>query len=99
VQLKSPDGDFVVKQFFRLKDNEDEPDDPISIADNNMQIEAELGRLVVGQWFLSAFFKHARSCGVTVDESSFFFHLMQSDSQILLHRDHVCGGIPRSRGM
>jgi hypothetical protein len=37
------------------------------MKDNNMEIQAELGRLCVGQWFLDDFYEFARKEGVAVD--------------------------------
>jgi len=57
---------YVMKQFFRLR-NEDPNDAVISVLENQVQIQAEITRLAVGQWFLDTFFKYAQSRGIDVD--------------------------------
>jgi hypothetical protein len=69
-QLVTSNGRFIAKRFFRLGDETD-TEQNVSIEDNNVQIQAELGRLALGQWFLAAFFKDAREKGVMVDEGIF----------------------------
>jgi hypothetical protein len=73
--MTTANGRFVAKRFFRLRDETNhEPggsrQNEVSIKDNNIQIQAELSRLALGQWFLAAFFRDAKRKGVTVDEST-----------------------------
>jgi hypothetical protein len=61
----TPNGCFVVKWFFCLHKHdglfdEDDPVNTVLIKDNNIQIQAELSQLTLGQWFLKAFFKFAQ---------------------------------------
>jgi hypothetical protein len=73
----TPNGCFVVKWFFCLRKHdglfdEDDPVNTVLIKDNNIQIQAELSQLTLGQWFLKAFFKFAQKKGAVVDKSRSF---------------------------
>lgn len=61
---------YVAKRFYRLGDREDEnyiqKDQTISLNDQKLYLQSELSRLVIGQWFLSAFYRLAKSEGVHV---------------------------------
>jgi hypothetical protein len=60
----------VAKRFFHLDDEPGTHDD-VDIKESNIQIQAELSRLAIGQWFLTAFFEDAKGKGVMVDTSMF----------------------------
>ena len=74
---------YVAKRFYRLGDQEDEntginfwkdsKEQIISINNQKLYMQSELSRLVIGQWFLSAFYQLARSKGVHV-------HFSESES-------------------
>jgi len=74
--LNTSDGRFITKRFFRLggesESDESHSDNTLDIHEHNIQIQAELSRLVIGQWFLAAFFKDAKEKGVVVDTSIMF---------------------------
>jgi hypothetical protein len=64
---------YVAKRFYRLGDQEDEninflknSEQTVSINDQKLYMQSELSRLVIGQWFLSAFYRLAKSEGVHV---------------------------------
>jgi len=55
---------YVAKRFYRLGDQEDEninsrKAQTISINDQKLYMQSELSRLIIGQWFLSAFYRLA----------------------------------------
>ena len=64
---------YVAKRFYRLGDQELEDENInfqkeqiISINDQKLYMQSELSRLIIRKWFLSAFYRHARSEGVHV---------------------------------
>ena len=44
----------------------------VPVEKNLSEVQAELSRLVMGNWFLKAFFKFARSKGIEVDKGGDF---------------------------
>ncbi|PSR87380.1 hypothetical protein PHLCEN_2v5197 [Hermanssonia centrifuga] len=50
----------------------------VTIAENHLNLIAELRRLKLGQWFLDAFYQHARNLGASVSEGMERFLIMKS---------------------
>ena len=66
----------MAKRFYRISEEDPEIEnmDPtqtplVNIRDHKLHIQSEMARIVLGKWFLSAFYRFTKSAEVTVFES------------------------------
>ncbi|KAK7048818.1 kinase-like domain-containing protein [Favolaschia claudopus] len=67
---------YVVKRFYRLtEDSENTAPNtlPFTVDEHLVQIQAEAMRIGLGQWFMNAFFQHARNRNVTAIDFNIAF--------------------------
>ncbi|KAK7015342.1 kinase-like domain-containing protein [Favolaschia claudopus] len=67
---------YVVKRFYRLtEDSENTAPNtlPFTVDEHLVQIQAEAMRIGLGQWFMNAFFQHARDRNVTAIDFNIAF--------------------------